>query len=147
MKYCPQCKKNKELNDFSNNKRNQDGKQRTCKVCMAEHQSKHYNKNKEKYFEREKEYIKTKQNRINILKSECGCKKCGDKRYYVLNFHHINPNEKEFNIGDYLKRVSWETVENEIKKCIVLCSNCHNEFHYLERINNITIEKYLEGVV
>lgn len=143
MKQCPQCKENKDLSDFSNNKRNQDGKQRICKTCTAEHQSKHYNKNKEKYFEREKGYVKIKQDKINVLKSECGCKKCGDKRYYVLNFHHIDPSKKEFGVSNYLNRVSWGVIEKEIEKCIILCSNCHDEFHHLERTNKISIENYI----
>jgi hypothetical protein len=28
------------------------------------------------------------------------CKKCGENRTYVLDFHHINPNEKEFDLGE-----------------------------------------------
>lgn len=30
-----------------------------------------------------------------------------------------------------------------MKKCIILCANCHREFHYLERLNGITIDEFL----
>jgi predicted HNH restriction endonuclease len=33
----------------------------------------------------------------------------------------------------------------ELKKCIPICSNCHREFHYLEKQNNITIKEYLKN--
>ena len=36
-----------------------------------------------------------------------------------------------------------EKVQEEIKKCIVLCSNCHHEFHYLEKNNNLTLKDFL----
>lgn len=38
-------------------------------------------------------------------------------------------------------RSNIKDVEQEINKCIVLCANCHREFHYL----NIAIEEYLAG--
>jgi hypothetical protein len=56
-----------------------------------------------------------------------GCKHCGyNKCKSALEFHHINPEEKEFSWGD--KRTSnWEKLKAEITKCILLCSNCHRE--------------------
>jgi hypothetical protein len=39
---------------------------------------------------------------------------------------------------------SLDTVREEIKKCIVLCANCHHEFHFLNNNNfEYTIEDYL----
>jgi hypothetical protein len=34
----------------------------------------------------------------------------------------------------YRERVSYhESIEEELKKCITLCRNCHSEFHYIEK--------------
>ena len=74
---------------------------------------------------------------------ECGCKKCGEKRPYVLDFHHINPQNKTGVIAHMIKSSSAENLLEELQKCVVLCANCHREFHYLERTEGITFDKYL----
>lgn len=59
------------------------------------------------------------------------CAKCGEKRAYVLDFHHINPDDKRFNISTRATHYSVDAVIEEVKKCVCLCRNCHIEFHYL----------------
>lgn len=55
----------------------------------------------------------------------CGYNKCPD----VLEFHHRDPKRKEFNLSlDKLTR-SWDQVELELRKCVLLCANCHREYH------------------
>jgi len=55
------------------------------------------------------------------------CIVCGYNRCMrALHFHHINSFEKEFNISE---KSSWYDIERELKKCILLCSNCHAEYH------------------
>lgn len=143
QKYCPKCEKDKDEDEFSKNKNSEDGLGRVCKVCMAAEQSKSYNKNKKAYQNREKGYVTQKKEKLNTYKSEKGCEKCGDKRFYVLVFHHINSKEKEFNLSQKFKNYSWKIIFGEIMKCKILCHNFHYEFHHLERQNKITIEEYL----
>lgn len=54
----------------------------------------------------------------------CGYNKC-DK---ALEFHHLNPEEKEFTIS-YNMNKSWDKVVTEVQKCALLCANCHRELH------------------
>ena len=57
------------------------------------------------------------------------CEICGyDKCISALEFHHINPEEKDFSFSDNTNR-SWESTKQEIKKCILICANCHREIH------------------
>ena len=60
------------------------------------------------------------------------CAKCGETRGYVLDFHHVNPEEKEGTIATMIARNNmYSHIEDEIKKCICLCANCHREYHFL----------------
>lgn len=59
------------------------------------------------------------------------CISCGySKHYSALEFHHTNPNEKDCD-WNKLRLKSWDKVLLELDKCILLCSNCHREIHYL----------------
>jgi hypothetical protein len=56
------------------------------------------------------------------------CANCGYSRcVQALEFHHINPSEKDFTISG--KTVSTEVLKQELDKCVMLCSNCHKEVH------------------
>ena len=68
-----------------------------------------------------------KERAVYVLGSKCQI--CGyDKCITALEFHHINPNEKDINFSDNVNR-SWITTRNEIQKCILVCANCHREIH------------------
>lgn len=56
------------------------------------------------------------------------CIRCGyDKCLKALEFHHIDPTKKDFTISnDHFKLMD---AVNETEKCILICSNCHKEFH------------------
>ena len=59
------------------------------------------------------------------------CEYCGyDKCISALEFHHINPSEKDFGIGQYGSSKSFEKMKQEVDKCILLCCNCHRELHW-----------------
>ncbi len=56
------------------------------------------------------------------------CQLCGyDKCQEALDFHHLNPDEKDFNISGGTK--SFESLKPEVDKCILVCANCHREIH------------------
>lgn len=68
---------------------------------------------------------------INYLGGKCA--ECGEKNQFKLTFHHINMDEKEFEIADLDER-RWSKLKSEIDKCELLCHNCHYKKHYDNRI-------------
>ena len=127
-KICSKCGIEKPLTEYHKNGFNSKGEQKYrgyCKTCANKRET-------ERYWEK----------RNFIDKQRTQCQKCGDTRSYVLDFHHMDMNEKDFTIGK-LKKRSQEIIQQEIDKCICLCANCHREFHYLEKSNSITLDQYL----
>lgn len=56
----------------------------------------------------------------------------------LLTFHHVDPSIKKFEMSVGNLTGGWEIILEELKKCILVCFNCHNEIHHT---NLITDEK------
>ncbi len=57
------------------------------------------------------------------------CSLCGwSGNQAALQFHHTNPKKKDFIIGNVANK-SWDSIKNEIEKCVLLCANCHSIEH------------------
>lgn len=68
----------------------------------------------------------------------CGYKRCNR----ALVFHHLDPKYKQFGIANNGLCRSWDKVKKELDKCVLLCSNCHNEVHS----NLINMEDYVQQI-
>jgi hypothetical protein len=87
-----------------------------CRTCKQAQQ----NKRRQKIYTWLVEYKKT-----------LSCSRCGFADYRALEFHHLEPNRKDFAIADFMSRgASSARISKEIKKCVVLCANCHRIEHY-----------------
>ncbi len=76
---------------------------------------------------------KSKNNKNNNLKKWAvdllggKCKICGyQKNIGSLDFHHLDPSRKDFGIANKKSKLK---IQQEIKKCILVCKNCHGEIH------------------
>jgi ribosomal protein L30E len=73
---------------------------------------------------------KVKQMAIDYMGGCCQVEGCGYNRCSTaLEFHHKNPNEKDFGIGYKGYTRSWDKIKEELDKCVLVCSNCHREIH------------------
>lgn len=80
---------------------------------------KRWDNNKEEIMKYNREYVR---NHKNLLKEKMGgkCVKCG--AIENLQFDHINPLEKSFNISNNIHR---KDLDEELAKCQLLCPECH----------------------
>jgi hypothetical protein len=60
------------------------------------------------------------------------CSICGYKKNFAaLTFHHKNRKKKSFQLDmRSLSNRKQSRIESELKKCILVCNNCHAELHY-----------------
>lgn len=111
-KVCSKCKTEKPESSFGKNKRTKDGLDYYCNECRTGYNPSTYQDNRQF---------------IESLKTSCV--KCGEDRPYVIQFHHVNPENKSFGVAQCTNR-SRSAIWNEVSKCICLCANCHKEFHH-----------------
>jgi hypothetical protein len=129
FKYCSQCTNILSIESFSS-------KGGVCKKCANEKSRAYYNKAKtspewlnKRNNKVAKHGLEKKQKAIDYLGGECvDCK--GVFPTSVYDFHHLDPSEKEFNLGNILRRKDFEFVEKELSKCVLLCANCHRIRHF-----------------
>lgn len=68
-----------------------------------------------------------KQEAVNYKGGKCS--QCGyDRCIAALEFHHLNPSEKDFTWVK-MRLTSWKRILQELDKCALLCANCHREIH------------------
>lgn len=66
-------------------------------------------------------------------KRKLRCKKCGMSHPGALEFHHREPEKKVMSISRMVSKYDFEEtyiILEEIKKCDVLCANCHRILHW-----------------
>ena len=83
---------------------------------------------KSRYPQIKKSRHNKKQKLVELSGGKCSI--CGyDKCMRNLHFHHVNPEDKSFGISKGGLGHGFHKTIKEIKKCILVCSNCHGEIH------------------
>lgn len=78
-----------------------------------------------------------KKKAVEFMGGKCSC--CGfDKHPAALQFHHLDPTEKEVS-WNKLRLRSWEKIVTELNKCIILCANCHSIEHSKSKYDNTSL--------
>jgi len=130
-KYCLECspwgKHNTKQIHLSEKEKKQ-GQQTVCERCGREYiyeKEKGHSLNKCNSCVVNVRRLDLKKEAVKYLGGTCSiC--CYSKSVRAMDFHHINPIEKVFNISyGYMK--SWEEIKRELDKCILLCCRCHRE--------------------
>ena len=93
-------------------------------------QRRHYEANKDKYKQsRIDRRLRNRSYVANFLDDK-SCVKCGESANECLDFHHTDETTKVDTIANMKKHSGLKTIQEEIKKCIILCANCHRKEHY-----------------
>lgn len=90
----------------------------------------------------------TKQRIVDAFGGKCCI--CSYNRCLAgFDLHHLNPSKKEFGFGAIRANPkSWEnTIVPELRKCVLLCSNCHREVHHGDAVVPLDAPSFDESYV
>jgi hypothetical protein len=94
----------------------------------------------QRWYRKNREYSRVRKDRrrreltywlYEYKRDNCECERCGETHPGCLEFHHVNPEQKQFGISKMVNRGhSIENIEGEIDRCVLLCANCHRMEHW-----------------
>ena len=100
-KVCTSCGIEKPIEDFALRNKKTGNRRAECKQCIGKRQKLRYRAQKDA---------------LNEYKQQLGCAKCGEKRFYLLDFHHIDPTTKVDTVARLSVHSSAKAAYEEIKK-------------------------------
>lgn len=116
---------------------NRINKTRLCLTCnITKPQTDFYLMSEKPYVKYSSHCKKCQADRVRKMKQKAidylggSCSRCGyNKCNAALEFHHIDPSNKDITPSRLIARLSFKKIKEELDKCILLCSNCHREEH------------------
>ena len=103
----------------------------------AEYSRKYYEKNKEKVIAANNVVKARGKEKWELYKGSLKCARCDESHIACMDFHHLDPAEKEYEVSKLVGNGMYTKAYKEIKKCIVLCANCHRKEHYVQQRQKI----------
>lgn len=127
MRRCSRCRQAKPDEDFAWRYKAEALREAYCRPCRAEYKQSHYARNKQRYADQARDWKQAAfQERSQLLLTYLAshpCVDCGESDPVVLEFDHLG--NKRFDVGEGFWNRAWDAVLKEIKKCDVVCVNCH----------------------
>jgi len=103
------------------------------KISFKKSSAKHYAQNKEKVLVANSKNRKNKRAEWQAFKATLACTNCGFSHPAAMDFHHVFKLDHK-SVNKLASDGKYAQARAEIKKCIVLCANCHRIHHYKENL-------------
>ena len=130
-KRCNRCGVEQSVLCFHKHAGLPDGRQRRCKLCASAVNADTYKRldgRRRKIRATAAEIYQKNLEFVSRYKRVCGCLLCNESCPPALDFHHLDSETKDNNVSMLLKG-SRKVLKKEMKKCVVLCANCHRKHH------------------
>lgn len=124
-KRCARCAIDKDESEFPIRKKRTIG---ICKECYLLYYGDPNMLDKIQREKAKRKKANKKAEKINVLTevlTNASCKDCGLKDPAVLEFDHVNPEDKLFDVSSILENGSIPALRREMAKCEIVCANCH----------------------
>jgi hypothetical protein len=107
-----------------------------------EYSRKHYEANREEIKLKTKGVRAKEKAKWRAHKATLKCTNCGFDNPAALDFHHEDPKDKKDSVWRLVNNGQFAMAYEEMKKCVVLCANCHRIHHHELRVK---AKKKLKG--
>ena len=144
-----QCQNGHEFNE-ENTYINPKSQKRCCRICQSDRNRRDFEKdiegnrrknrehmqqwrttNQERHRQSWRELRRKKKEWLDSQKTACSI--CGEADIVCIDFHHKDSTQKDANLSVAVAHWSIKRLQNEMQKCIMICSNCHRKLHAQER--------------
>jgi hypothetical protein len=127
---CTRCRRVLDVTDFTFKHHATDRRHSYCKYCMRELVRDHYRRNTHYYVRKAKArnpfWRAGVRAKLLSYLADHPCVDCGEDDPVVLEFDHLDPASKTFEVSILMSRqAGWRRIREEIAKCAVRCANCH----------------------
>lgn len=105
------------ITEFGSNTSRNDSLSTNCRKCDSS-----------KAMERQKRTADARRVRNRSIveeKRQIGCQACGETDPAILDFHHIDPQQKRGDIGWCVNQKTTTFLMDELERCVLVCANCH----------------------
>lgn len=128
-KTCVKCTKPKDIEDFSFRNKAKNKRDSWCKSCQKDYKDEHYKKNRKAYIRKAHQHRAAYRARVYTKLAEYykqhPCVDCGEDDFIVCQSDHVR-GKKVAAISRLIQlESSWNRIEEELKKCVTRCANCH----------------------
>lgn len=87
-----------------------------------------FQKNKKKSCQSRQTRRNKRRRWLEQYKSDKKCALCPENYGPCLDFHHKDPKTKKYSVSYMItSQFTIEQIQEEIKKCVLLCANCHRK--------------------
>ena len=139
-KFCTTCQTTLPISAFWKDKTQADGHNYRCSACCKQARGRrikpdHLRKRKTiRQVSADGLTLSDKLEYIRSTKDGCSCSVCGCVPHHsALDYHHKDDTQKSFGLAGIRQfktgEITLEMIKEEIKKCILLCANCHRAHH------------------
>jgi hypothetical protein len=118
---CWKCEISKPITEFAWQNRQQGKRQYRCKQCLREYVN---SRDRDYTNNLARENYKRNAEKLHSYKESIPCTDCGNYYpFYVMDFDHLY--DKIKNVSLLVKSHTFKKLLEEIKKCELVCANCH----------------------
>lgn len=149
LKGCPSCNRALPLSEFNRDSNRKDGKSPYCRSCNAKRCREWASRpaNRPGINENWKRSYNKARGLVAFIKERGSCAICGESESVCLDFHHVDPSEKQRQLSGCN---SVKGIIDEATKCVLLCRNCHAKGHAglidMTTLNAMSSD-HVEGIV